>query len=323
MSHQAPSGPIVTVTANPSFDRTAALQGPLERGAVQRVAHMTSQAAGKGVNISRAAVAAGINTIAVLPAAVDDPFVLELQAAGVTCRPSLPAGEIRVNLSLTEPDGTTTKLNSPGAPMGEAHLHDLLETVVNQARGAAWVVLAGSLPPGAPEDFYAVLTARLAQVARVAVDASEGPLAAVVDSLDSAAPHLLKPNAEELASITGVDAEKLEHDPDLVARVARDLMSQGVHAVLASLGSRGAVLVDDTGAWHASAPPITVVSTVGAGDSSLFGYLLGDLRGLPAPDRLALAVAYGSAAAGLPGTSIPRPEDVDRHGVDVYELGGP
>ena len=61
------------------------------------------------------------------------------------------------------------------------------------------------------------------------------------------------------------------------------------------------------GAWHATPPPITVVSTVGAGDSSLFGYLLGDVRGGTAPERLALAVAYGSAAASLPGTTIPRP----------------
>jgi len=320
MSFPRRVGPIVTVTANPSFDRTAALQGPLERGAVQRVAHMTSQAAGKGVNISRAAVGAGIETIAVLPAAQDDPFVLELGAAGVTCRPSAPSGEIRVNLSLTEPDGTTTKLNSPGSPMGGTHLHSLLETVVGHAQGASWVVLAGSLPPGAPTDLYAVLIARLQQVARVAVDASEQPLAAVVGSLSAAAPHLLKPNAEELASITGVDVEKLEADPSLVARVARDLVDQGVETVLASLGPNGAVLVDRGGAWYASPPPITVVSTVGAGDSSLFGYLLGDLRGLAAPERLASAVSYGAAAAGLPGTSIPRPGDVDVGGVEVAEL---
>ena len=81
-------------------------------------------------------------------------------------------------------------------------------------------------------------------------------------------------------------------------------------AVLATLGGNGAVLVTAEGAWHATPPPTTVVSTVGAGDSSLFGYLLGDIRGLPAPERLALAVAYGSAAAGLPGTTIPLPSQL-------------
>lgn len=322
MSTQLPDGPIVTVTANPSFDRTVALSAPLERGAVQRVAHATSQAAGKGVNISRAAVAAGVRTVAVLPAAPEDPFVLELRAAGIVCRTSRPSGEIRVNLSLTEPDGTTTKLNSPGAPMSKPGLDHLVETVVEQARDASWVVLAGSLPPGAPADLYANLLARLQKTTKVAVDCSEEALAALMGSLDTASPDLLKPNAEELASITGEDADKLETDPELVARVARGLLDLGVRAVLATLGSRGAVLVDRAGAWHASAPDVAVQSTVGAGDSSLFGYLLGDLHRHSAPDRLALAVAYGSAAAGLPGTGIPHPEQVDVDAVQVQEIAG-
>ncbi|NUR08582.1 MAG: 1-phosphofructokinase, partial [Nocardioidaceae bacterium] len=74
------------------------------------------------------------------------------------------------------------------------------------------------------------------------------------------------------------------------------------------------------GAWHADAPPTTVVSTVGAGDSSLFGYLLGDLRGLDPAGRLRLAVAYGSAAAGLPGTTIPSPAHTRPGLVEVREL---
>ena len=137
--------PIVTLTANPSFDRTVALNGPLERGAVLRVRQTTSQAGGKGVNISRAAVGAGLDTIAVLPARPDDPFVHELVAAGIDCRPARPAGDIRVNLTLTEPDGTTTKLNGPGAAVDAAHLDDLADTLVREAARGSWTVLALSL----------------------------------------------------------------------------------------------------------------------------------------------------------------------------------
>ena len=90
--------------------------------------------------------------------------------------------------------------------------------------------------------------------------------------------------------------------------------------MLATLGANGAVLVTREGAWHATPPPITVVSTVGAGDSSLFGYVLGALRDLAPPDRLALAVAYGSAAAGLPGTTIPEPGQVRPELVAVEAL---
>jgi 1-phosphofructokinase len=93
-----------------------------------------------------------------------------------------------------------------------------------------------------------------------------------------------------------------------------------VESVLVTLGPHGAVLVHEGAAWHATPPPITVVSTVGAGDSSLFGYLLGDVTGLSPDARLALAVAYGSAAAGLPGTTIPHPRQVRPELVRVTRL---
>ena len=315
---------ILTLTPNPSIDRTVALDGELGRGQVHRVASVTSQAGGKGVNISRAAVSADIPSIAVVPAAKDDPFVLELLGAGIDCRPVQPAGDVRVNLTITEPDGTTTKLNSPGAEVLPLHLELMAQAVLVRASSAAWTVLAGSLPAGAPPGFYAELVRRLRGVGgRVAVDTSDAPLRALVDGLPASAPDLMKPNGEELASFTGGDAEELEGDPRATAAAARQLLGRGVGAVLATLGGNGAVLVTPEGAWHAAPPPTTVVSTVGAGDSSLFGYLLGDIRGLAAPDRLALAVAYGSAAAGLPGTTIPQPAQLRTELVGVIRLGDP
>lgn len=299
---------ILTLTPNPSIDRTVTLAGPLVRGAVQRVDTVTSQGGGKGVNISRAAVAAGITTVAVLPAAADDPFVRGLRADGIDCRPTAPAGDVRVNLAITEPDGTTTKLNSPGATADTTVLDAMAEGLLSRAGSADWVVLAGSLPPGAPAGWYAELVTALRRTrARVAVDTSEEPLAALVAAFPAAAPDLMKPNGEELASLTGADPVALERDPSAVADAALGLVERGVGAVLATLGGRGAVLVTAEGAWHAPSPPIDVVSTVGAGDSSLFGCILGDVRGLGPADRLALGVAYGSAAAGLPGTTIPHP----------------
>ena len=249
---------------------------------------MTSQAGGKGVNISRASVSAGEPTLAVLPAAKDDPFVMELLAAGIDCRPVPPAGDVRVNITITEPDGTTTKLNSPGATVEAVHLEAMASTAARPAPGASWTVLAGSAAGGRAAEFYAELVRRPARLgAKVAVDTSEAPLRALVDALPDSAPDLMKPNGDELASFTGGDADELENDPRKAAVAARTLIDRGVGTVLATLGGNGAVLVTAEGAWHAAPPPTTVVSTVGAGDSSLFGYLLGDIRGLPAPDRLA------------------------------------
>lgn len=313
---------IVTLTANPSHDRTVTLSEPLRHGTVHRAVSVLSQAGGKGVNISRASVAAGVPTLAVLPApGDDDPFVLELLAAGIDCRPVDHPGDLRVNITISDPDGTTTKLNSPGPAMTEPTRAALAEALRRRTHEGDWVVLAGSLPPGAPAEWYAELVGILAGTgARVAVDTSDAPLRALVDRLEAGAPHLMKPNGHELASLTGHDGDELEKDPAAAARAALALLGRGVESVLVTLGGNGAVLVADDRAWHAVPPPTTVVSTVGAGDSSLFGYLLAAIEERPPADRLALAVAYGSAAAGLPGTTIPHPHQVDPNQVRVTAL---
>jgi 1-phosphofructokinase len=247
--------------------------------------------------------------------------VLELNAAGIDCLPVPNTGDLRVNITVTEPDGTTTKINSPGPVATPDVLEALADALRRRTGSADWVVLAGSLPPGAPVGWYAELVAILRGTgARVAVDTSDAPLQALVDGLDVAAPALMKPNGHELASFTGHDGAALEADPAAAARAAADLVGRGVDAVLVTLGAHGAVLVTADGAWHGSPPPTEVVSTVGAGDSSLFGYLLADLRDLPPADRVALAVAYGSAAAGLPGTTIPTPDHVEPTLVRVRQL---
>lgn len=312
---------ILTLTANPSFDRTVTLGEPLQRGAVLRTESVIEQAGGKGVNISRAATLAGLPSIAVIPAGSDDRFVAEVVAAGIDCRPVDHNGSPRVNLTITEPDGTTTKLNSPGTPVTESELAALEKALVSYADQADWVVLAGSLPPGAPTDWYSTLVASLVGVgARVAVDTSDEPLLAIVAGLTEAAPQLMKPNGHELASLAGGDPAVLEASPEASGRAALALVHSGVESVLVTLGGAGAVLVTGDGAWHATPPPTTVVSTVGAGDCSLFGYLLGDVRSLDPAQRLALAVAYGSAAAGLPGTTIPHPEQTRPDLVVVRQL---
>ncbi len=312
---------ILTVTPNPSIDRTVVLPGTLHRGGVHRADAVLFQPGGKGVNISRACVAAGVPTVAVLPVAADDAFVLELEQMGVDVRPVLPTGPMRINLTITEPDGRTTKINTAGAGVDEDDLARLAEVVLAAAADTrpAWIVLAGSLPPGAPDGWYARIgTALHAEGHRYAVDTSDAPLTALLEGV--ACPDLIKPNADELASATGGDAEAFEADPVAAASAAATLVGRSAGTVLATLGAAGAVLVDGTGAWHATPPPITVVSTVGAGDASLFGYLRADLSGAPAAERLASAVAYGAAAAGLPGTTTPAPTDVRISEVRVRPL---
>lgn len=309
---------IVTLTANPSIDRTVTLTEPLRRGAVLRARTVTTHPGGKGVNVSRVIAAAGGETVAILPGSVGDPLLRALGEAGLDFRAVPCEGVARTNLTLAEFDGTTTKINEPGPALTEKTLRRLAELLVELAEGARWVVLSGSLPPLVPDDWYVELLHRVRGVP-VAVDTSDAPLRALAARLDTVAPQLLKPNAEELAQLTGADPVGL-HTPAMAAGAARTLVERGVGAVLATLGREGAVLVTPAGAWHATAPEVVARSTVGAGDSALAGYLLADAAGADPADRLRRAVAYGSAAVALPGTGLPGPHHIALDAVTVTAL---
>ncbi len=313
---------IVTVTANPSLDRTITLDAPLQPGAVQAAASSREDAGGKGINVARVVAAAGIETLAVLPLAEDDPFAAALRASHVPSRLVEVVGHVRANVTITDPDGVTTKLNLPGATLSPADVAELIRSVVEACEGANWLVLAGSLPPGAGDRLYVDISRAVrarwgAASPRIAVDTSGAALRAVVDE---ASPDLIKPNDEELAELVGV---ALESGSDLAAAVlpvARALVPAKVAAALVTLGAAGAVLVNADGAWQATPPRIRVVSTVGAGDSSLAGYVLADVDGDDPAGRLRRSVKYGAAAASLPGTQAPTPDDLPEGEVIVRRL---
>ena len=320
---------IVTLTANPSFDRSVQLPGPLLRGEVQRATGPgTSEPGGKGVNVSRALVAAGVATVSVLPGDPDDPMVLALRSRGIPTATTAIGAPIRQNVTLTEPDGTTTKLNEPGPPLDAGHRSALLALVAERSQGARWLVLAGSLPPGVREDWYAELVAAARERSPgllVAVDTSGAPLQAVVRAASGSGQHLdlIKPNGDELAELMGRDdGSAIESDPALAAELARELAGRGVGAVLLTLGAAGAVLATPERAWFAEAPRVLARSTVGAGDSALAGYLIAESSGADPAGRLVQAVAHGSAAAALPGSAVPaladtRPGEVVLHPLDT------
>ena len=309
---------VVTLTANPSIDRTVVLSGRLERGEVQRAASATEQAGGKGVNVARVVAESGVPCIAVLPFR-DGGYVATLEAA----RPALMQIEVadvahraRTNTAITEPDGVTTKVNEPGPTLSAADLAGASAQLVAAAQDAAWVALAGALPPGAPADWYATLVAQLKPLGcKVAVDTSDAPLDAVLAALPAGAFDLIKPNSDELAQLTGGDAAAFEAaaaagDVGDIVAAAASLCARGVTNVLVTLGGSGAVLVTAEGAWRAEAPKVSVNSTVGAGDSSVAGFILADVAGGDPAACLARAVSYGSAAASLPGTTLPTPADL-------------
>lgn len=317
---------IITVTLNPSLDRTVEVDD-LARGRVLRAKDTHLHPGGKGVNVTRALLANGIPSRAVVPVAgAEGEQLIELLTAEQVDTVVVPvSGRTRSNITIAERDGTVTKINEPGAALTAAELDVILARVLADAVPGGWVVLCGSLPPGVPTDQYARMTRRLVQAGvQVAVDTSGPALARAVE----AGPDLIKPNAEELAAAVG---RPLDSRGDVI-RAARELRAGGARRVLVSLGGAGAVLVDDDGVAMGESVALEPRSTVGAGDAFLAGFLAVE-RTIdrrrpwtgegPSPaevSRAALrqALAWGAAAVQLPGSQMPGPSDIDPNAVRLF-----
>lgn len=297
---------VVTVTPNPAIDWTLTVPD-FAAGAVNRVAEQRSAAAGKGVNVAAALAAYGYRVSATGFLGADNAAAFEalFARAGIEDRFVRVPGETRVGIKIVDPArGETTDVNFPGLAPSADDVAALRETVaaLAAARAGAWFVLAGSLPPGVDPALYRELAETLrAAGARVALDTSGEPLRHAL----AARPHLVKPNADELAALTG----RRLPDVDAVAAAARELVAGGVELAVVSMGERGAVFVRAGEAVVARPPSVTVGSTVGAGDAMVAGAVAALLAGraLPEVARLASAFSVATLTRSTPGP-VPRDE---------------
>ncbi len=271
---QGRRGVIVTITPNLALDVTYEL-AELRPGHAHRVRTVRARAGGKGVNVARTLRSLGhdVLVIGLAGGATGEAVRADLDAAGIPHDLVPCAGETRRTVTLMA-DGEATLLNEPG-PVVSPEEWAALEARVPEADV---VVVSGSLPPGVDDDAVARLAERDVPVI---VDTSGEPLR-------RAAPYAwaVKPNAEELAELTGTD------DPVAGAGLL------GARTVVVSLGAEGLLAVTD-GRVHRAAPPRVVTGNpTGAGDAVVAALAAG--AGSPWPDLLDDAVALSAAAVLSP-----------------------
>lgn len=282
---------ILTVTLNTALDITYRV-GALRPHASHRVSDVTERPGGKGVNVARVLAALGHRTtVTGFAGGVTGQAVRErlTESAGVVDALLPVAGPTRRTIAVVdERTGDTTQLNEPGPQIAPAEWGAFLDHYEELLTDASAVALCGSLPPGVPVGAYAGLikTARAAGVP-VLLDTSGEPLRRGV----AARPDLVKPNAVELAELTG------SHEP---LRATQDARRRGARAVVASLGPRGLLARTPEGHWQATPPAPMHGNPTGAGDSAVAGLLSGLVEHLPWPDRLARALALSAATVAAP-----------------------
>ena len=282
---------ILTVTLNTALDITYRVRS-LRPHASHRVSEVTERPGGKGVNVARVLAALGYEvTVTGFTGGATGRVVQEKLAAvpGVVDALVPVSGATRRTVAVVDDrSGDTTQLHEPGPTLTPSEWSAFLAAYDDLLPAASAVALCGSLPPGVPVGAYAglVRTARSFAVP-VLLDTSGEALRRGV----AARPDIIKPNADELAELTG------SHDP---LRATQDARRRGAGAVVASLGPEGLLALTREGRWRATPPTPVRGNPTGAGDAAVAGLLSGLVEHLPWPTRLTRATALAAATVQTP-----------------------
>lgn len=313
--HPGPAGSwphgLVCVSVNAAIDKIAVVDR-LRPGEIHRPTVLSMLPGGKALNVARAAASLGlpVRAVAVLGGHAGDWMEAALRTGAVTAHAVRVAGETRTCLSvLDEETGVLTEFYEPGLTMSASNwtaVEDALDAELDDDPSGSLVVLAGSLPPGAPVDGYSRLLGRAARVgARAVIDADRGALGEAL----AARPWLVKVNANEAAAAMGMTGT----DEAVVVAAARAIHARTAGPVLVTRGLDGAVLIVDAGdGWRVGAPPELGRYPVGSGDSMLAGLVVALASGHPLPEAARRGGAVAAANALVPGQGRLAPADADR-----------
>jgi 1-phosphofructokinase family hexose kinase len=289
---------ILTLTLNPAIDHNVSADRLVFDDRAY-ILEMNDMPGGRGIHASMVIHAFGGKTEAIATAGGQNGERLKMFLAdrGFGAHLVPIANQIRTNLTITDKHGLTVKLNEFGPELSAQEVAEVEKTVQRHLGKAKWLMLCGSLPPGAPPDFYA----RLVEIARTRkvktlVDADGEALLHAIE----ARPTVATPNQQEAERLLSRALLARSHYIEATERI----QAMGVEQVVLSLGSRGAMGMVDGNIFEAVPPRLDAVCPIGAGDALAAAFVWALSRGKTFPDALRWGVAAGSASAMLPGVTF-------------------
>ena len=301
---------ILTLTVNPALDRIITVDRLVFEDRAY-ILSTTEAAGGRGINAARVLTRFGAHSVAVTTSGRDvgrkfeellkhDNFPTEI----VKIRHN-----IRVNLTISDRQGLSVKLNEQGPPLSKIELTRIGKAVEKLLPSASWLMLCGSVPPGVDPHFYTNLI-------RIAADHKVNALLdtdgdALLHGIE-AAPAIVSPNQSEAERLLNRALITRTHWVEAVQQIK----SMGPKYVVLSLGSRGAVAASDEGVIEVIPPRIEALSPIGAGDALAAALVWSMDRGDSFEEALRWGVAAGTASAKLPGIHLANMEQVR----EIYPL---
>jgi 1-phosphofructokinase family hexose kinase len=289
---------ILTLTINPALDRNMMVDRLAfeDRG---YILDTSESPGGRGINASRVIHKFGGDTLAI--ATVGGETGRRFQAVSSCCTFPMELvateQELRTNLTITDKQGLTVKLNEAGPRLTGRELDRISQTVEARLDQASWFMICGSVPPGVPATFYKELIEVARRKGVKTLLDTDGD--ALLHGME-ASPTVVSPNQPEAERLLSRALITRSHIVDAVSR----LHGMGAESVVLSLGSRGAMARSGEDTIEAVPPRIDAVCPIGAGDALAAAFVWAMDKGTTFPEAVRWGVAAGTASAMLPGITF-------------------
>ena len=291
--------PILTLTINPALDRITTVDRLVfeDRAYIEST---TEAAGGRGINAARVLTRFGATVIAITTSGkeVGRKFEQYLERDTFEKRIVKIRNGIRINLTISDRQGLSIKLNERGPVLTASEQEKVLKATESLLPGASWFMLCGSIPPSVDDHFYTKLIELASKHKVETLLDTDGD--ALLHGLE-AGPTIVKPNQSEAERLMNT---ALITRSQLIEAVQR-IKAQGAKSVVLSLGSRGAVAATSSeGVIEVTPPVVDARCPIGAGDAMSAAIVWSLERGDSLGEAVRWGVAAGTASAQLPGIEL-------------------
>lgn len=296
---------IITINLNPAYDIFYRVPGfcPYKENLAESVSVFTG---GKGINVSRALTVNGIGSTAFILLGKENPqaYTNGIMSDGIDARIFYTSGRIRENLTFLSDGQPETRVSVNDFYASEQDLDEILQALSAETTRDCVIICSGKFPKGISADTAMFFVRELKKLSdRVVLDSNTF----TAEQTAALSPWLIKPNDEEIEAMCH---RKISGGTDRYLEAAEELCRGGMSNVFVTLGGGGAVYCGELGKCIAEVPHITPLSTVGAGDSTIAGFVSAYTSGKSLSECIKTACAYGTAACLEEGTNPPRPDKI-------------
>ncbi|MEO1240441.1 MAG: 1-phosphofructokinase family hexose kinase [Pseudomonadota bacterium] len=302
---------ILTVTLNPAIDIAANVTRLEARGKLRCHAPHIDPGGG-GVNVSRAIKELGGDSLAFVAVGgpIGDWYVELLNSEGVNAVQFEIGGHTRQSFAVTEEEtGEQYRFVLPGPTWSKDESERALAEIIALSENKSYIVLSGSLPPGAPDDFYSRIAASIPnKITRVVLDTSAAALTTSVKKSTKSF-YCIRMNTREAQQF----GKSLFAETDATSLAKALVDRQVAEVVIVTHGEKGAVLATQNLSLSITPPQVKVVSAVGAGDSFVGAFTLGMSKNWSLRAACRYGVAAAASAMTTPATVLCQKDKVLRY----------